>query len=72
VARWGNGLATRLPAAMVEALGLKKGDEIEIDIVDGDQFGVSRKPRREEILSSFQAFRLPADFRFDREEASAR
>ncbi len=28
VAKWGNSLAVRLPAAVVEALGLKEGDEI--------------------------------------------
>jgi antitoxin MazE len=28
--KWGNSLALRLPAAVVEALGLKKGNEISI------------------------------------------
>ena len=30
VARWGNSLAIRLPASVVEALGLKEGDDIEV------------------------------------------
>lgn len=30
VGKWGNSLAVRLPAAVVEALQLKEGDEIEI------------------------------------------
>ena len=30
VAKWGNSLAVRLPAAVVEALQLQNGDEIEI------------------------------------------
>ena len=30
IAKWGNSLAVRLPAAVVEALELKEGDEIEI------------------------------------------
>jgi antitoxin MazE len=30
VAKWGNSLAVRLPAAMVEALTPKAGDEVEI------------------------------------------
>lgn len=30
VGRWGNSLAARLPAAVVEALGLTDGDEIEV------------------------------------------
>jgi antitoxin component of MazEF toxin-antitoxin module len=32
VAKWGNSLAVRLPAAVVEALRLKEGDEIEIRV----------------------------------------
>ena len=35
VAKWGNSLAVRLPAIVVEALGLKEGDEIEIHVADG-------------------------------------
>ena len=34
VAKWGNSLAVRLPAAVVEALELKEGDDIEIHVVD--------------------------------------
>ena len=30
VAKWGNSLAIPLPATVVEALGLKEGDEIEV------------------------------------------
>ncbi len=33
VAKWGNSLAVRLPAAVVEALKLKEGNQIEIRIV---------------------------------------
>jgi len=32
VSKWGNSLAVRLPAAVVDALGLKEGDDIEIRI----------------------------------------
>ena len=74
VAKWGNSLAVRLPAAVVEALQLKEGDEIEIHVADGREFEVSRKPGREELLKRLRTFRgrLPADFKFDREEANAR
>ena len=34
VAKWGNSLAIRLPAALVEALELRDGDEIEVHIAD--------------------------------------
>ena len=74
VAKWGNSLAIRLPAAVVEALELKEGDEIEIHAADWRAFDVSRKPGREELLTRLRAFRgrLPADFRFDRDETNAR
>ena len=74
VSRWGNSLAVRLPASVVEALDLKEGDEIEIHVQDGRQFGVSRKLGREEWLARLRAFRgrLPEDFKFDRDEANAR
>ena len=74
VAKWGNSLAVRLPAAVVEALELKAGDEIELHVDDARQLGVARKPGREELLRRLRAFRgrLPADFKFDRDEANAR
>ncbi len=74
VAKWGNSLAVRLPAAVVDALELKEGDEVEIHVAGSREFGVVRKPNRNEFLKRLRAFRgrLPADFKFDRDEANAR
>ena len=74
VAKWGNSLALRLPAVVVEALKLKEGDEIEVHIADARRLLVARKPGREELLKGLRRFRglLPADFKFDRDEANAR
>jgi antitoxin MazE len=74
VSRWGNSLAVRLPAAVVEALGLKEGDEIEIRVDTAREFAVARKPGRADLLRRLRAFRgrLPADFKFDRDDANAR
>ena len=74
VAKWGNSLAVRLPAAVVEALELKEGDEIEIQVADARAFSVARKRGRDEFLKRLRAFRgrLPAGFKFDRDEANAR
>jgi antitoxin MazE len=74
VAKWGNSLAIRLPAALVEALELKAGDEIEIQVADARQLNVARKPGREALIERLRAFRgrLPADFKFDRDEANGR
>ena len=59
---------------VVEALELKEGDDIEIHVVDARDFAVARKPDRKELLKRLRAFRgrLPADFKFDRDEANAR
>ena len=74
IAKWGNSLAVRLPAAVVEALELKEGDEIEIHVADARHFGIARKAGRAELLQQLRAFRgrLPADFKFDRDQANAR
>jgi antitoxin MazE len=74
VSRWGNSLAVRLPAAVVEALNLREGDEITIEVADPRRFRVARDPRRDEALQTLRALGwvLPEGFRFDRDEASAR
>lgn len=74
VSKWGNSLAVRLPASVVDLLGLKEGDEIEIHVADATTFGVRRKPGREDMLRRLRAFRgrMPVDFHFDRDEANGR
>lgn len=74
VGRWGNSLAVRLPAAVVEALGLKEGDEIEIEVVGERRFEVQRRDQRAEALETLRnlGWKAPPGFRFDREEANAR
>ena len=74
LAKWGNSLAVRLPAVVVEALRLKEGDEIEIHVAGAREFAVARKPGRQDFLKQLRAYRgrLPTDFKFDREEANAR
>lgn len=73
VSKWGNSLAVRLPKAIVYALGLKAGDQIEIRISDGS-FSVRRDQNREHALSRLHKLRrpLPPGFVFDREDANAR
>jgi antitoxin MazE len=73
VAKWGNSLAIRIPADVVHALGLKEGDEVEL-AADGGAWRLSRDDRRERALEALRSLRgaLPADYRFDRDEANAR
>jgi len=74
VSKWGNSLAVRLPSAVVDALGLKEGDQIEIRIVDKRVFEVGRDESRQRAMARLRKLqrRLPAGFVFDREEANAR
>lgn len=74
VSKWGNSLAVRLPASVVEALQLKEGDQIEIRISHGREFEVSRDRSRERALARLRKLRrpLPAGFVFDRVDANAR
>lgn len=74
IAKWGNSLAIRIPASVVETLGLKSGDEVEVDVTGRYDFRVRRKLSREEALKALRAMRgmVPADFVFDRDEANAR
>lgn len=74
VAKWGNSLAVRLPAALVQALDLKEGEEIDLHAIDARTFEVSKKPGAKELLARLRQFRgrLPADFHFDRLEANER
>lgn len=74
VSRWGNSLAVRLPAAVVEALELKEGDEIEIHVAGERAFEVRRRPGGRELLARLRKFRgrLPEDFKFDRCDANER
>jgi antitoxin MazE len=74
VSKWGNSLAVRLPAPVVEALGLKAGDDIEIAIADARRFEIAKTPGRSELLARLRQHRgvMPAGFRFDRLEANER
>ncbi len=74
VAKWGNSLAIRLPSAVVEALELKEGDEIEVHVTNGRSFEIARDRTRDRALGVIQRLRrpFPADFKFDRDEANER
>jgi antitoxin MazE len=73
VAKWGNSLAVRLPAELVARLGLKEGDEIAV-VEKGGTLEVERKLSVDEAFANLRSLRgrLPADFKFDREEANRR
>lgn len=74
VSKWGNSLAVRLPTAVIEALGLKEGDNIEIHVAGRSTFEIVKKTGARALLARLRKYRgrLPADFHFDRLEASVR
>jgi antitoxin MazE len=74
ISKWGNSLAVRLPVSVVQALGLKEGDNVEIQVAGKRVFEVSKAPNARELLAPLRKFRgrLPATFRFDRLEANER
>ena len=74
VSKWGNSLAIRLPAAVVEALDLKEGDDIRIRVAGDRSFEIERTPSRADIIMRLRSLRgsIPSDFKFDRMEANER
>ena len=74
VSKWGNSLAIRLPAAVVEMLGLKEGDDVAIEVADPHRFRLARDTRGPDALNALAAlgWTLPEDFRFSRDEANQR
>lgn len=74
VSKWGNSLAIRLPATVVEALKLKEGDEVEVRVAGKRTFDVARDRSLERALERMRALRkpLPPGWKFDRDEANSR
>ena len=74
VAKWGNSLAVRLPQAVVDALELREGDQIDIQVMGARSIDIAREPQPKELLTRLRKLRgrLPAGFKFDRLEAHER
>jgi antitoxin MazE len=74
VTKWGNSLAVRLPATVVEALNLKAGDNIEIDVAGSRRFEITIAPTARHLLACLRKYRgrMPADVHFERLEVNVR
>jgi antitoxin MazE len=74
ISKWGNSLSVRLPKEVVEALGLKEGDDVAVTAENPHAVAIDRDRRIEEALAILQKYRgrMPKDFKFDREEANER
>ena len=74
VSKWGNSLAIRFSKPVAEALGVSEGDDVKFEIDDAGVVTMKRQMDRREWLESLKKYegRLPADFKFNREEANSR
>ena len=78
VSKWGNSLAIRIPAELVERLGVKEGDEIveQPGFAEEKQVLLQRKPSAEELWEKLAEIRKrvkrPEGYKFDRDEANSR
>ena len=50
--KWGTSLAVRIPKAIVEAAGLKPGDEVEVELQDKTIViqGAANKPKLQQLV----------------------
>jgi antitoxin MazE len=77
IAKWGNSLAVRLPKALVEKLGLKEGDDVEVTGNGSGSLLVERSRSREGALKALRRLRkyrgmMPVGWKFNRDEANER
>jgi antitoxin MazE len=74
VAKWGNSLAVRLPKSLVDQLGLKVGDDLALRATTRTALEVEKADQRGEAIAELEQFNfmVPANYRFDRDEANAR
>ena len=73
VARWGNGFAVRIPAAVVRALDLKEGDEIDV-VAREKRFEIGRSIDRAAIIEDVRRMARPLSpgWKIDFEEGDGR
>lgn len=76
VAKWGDSLAVRLPAKIVEALKVGEGDELEVRETQPGVMEISAKRAltAEQLSERLEPLRrpLPPGYKFDRDEANER
>ncbi len=70
ISKWGNSLAIRIPAEVVEKLGLTSDDEALVNVTGENSFEVVRDRRRQEAIERLRklAKPLPPGFKFNRDE----
>ena len=56
ISTWGNGRAVRIPKALLDILGLKNNDKVEIAIVDNAITIKPTKPKPKSLVELFQDY----------------
>ena len=74
ISKWGNSLGVRLPKKLVEDMGLHAGDELDLVDGTGRTIAIEKSQRRQQALERLASMnlKLPADFKFDRDEVNER
>ena len=74
ISKWGNSLGVRLPRTLVNDLGLKPGDKLDVVAATPTRIVVARDDRRAQAVDRMRARALPVPegYAFDRDEANAR
>jgi antitoxin MazE len=74
VEQWGDSLAIRLPAEIIEALSLNVGDEVEIRVLHEREFDATLDQLTRQAIAQLRRVQrpLPPDFHFNREDANGR
>jgi antitoxin MazE len=74
VSKWGNSLAVRLPKKLVEQLGLKQGDDVNLVARNGAIELETKEDQRRRALRRMadRNWTLPPDYKFNRDEANER
>jgi antitoxin MazE len=69
-AKWGNSLAVRIPADVVEKLGLEPGQKAEFEVTGEGRLSIRRGLTSQEALACLRALRqpLPSGYKFQRDE----
>lgn len=75
VSKWGNSLAVRLPKDLVDRLGLKEGDELNVVAASKETIEIeTQKEKRRRAIERMASrnWTLPPDYKFNRDEANER
>jgi antitoxin MazE len=74
VFKWDDGLVVRLLETLVEKMGLKDGDEVNVTSADGRTIAISKADQDRDFIERLRALQKPAPegFAWNRDDANAR